>query len=62
VQARARERGLSVNAAVCELVERGLEASADERCQWKASAETALDTRIETHRGHLPGELRRMPR
>ena len=31
LQARARERGLSLNAAVCELVERGLEASADER-------------------------------
>ena len=31
LQARARERGLSLNAAVCELIERGLEASADER-------------------------------
>jgi rubrerythrin len=31
LQARARERGLSLNAVVCELVERGLEAIDDER-------------------------------
>jgi rubrerythrin len=31
LEARARERGLSVNATVCELLERGLEAIGDER-------------------------------
>jgi hypothetical protein len=60
VQARARERGLSLNAAVCELVERGLQARADKRAsEGRERALAACASELEQERARLAeAELR----
>ena len=51
--ARARERSLSLTAAVVELLERGLEATADERSSEREAALAAAASELERTRARL---------